>query len=140
MCIRDRSYCACLIYDATCYHVIALFKFLHALRFICLLWPSLCLNLQEGVCSIVGSSLTFFGLELTETPKRGDVLLLLRRKQRCLCPLVDVKYCLHYVWCLRRYSVVYNLIPRDACWIAVSKWSISYRCCRMAVYIFLLVR
>src|SRR5664279_4965585 len=95
---------------------------------------------RGSICSIVGSSLTFSGLELTETTKRGDVLLLLRRKQRCLCPLIDNKYCLHFVLCLRRYSIVYNLIPRDACWIAVSMWSISYRCYRMAVYIFLLVR
>src|SRR5664279_5136374 len=80
---------------------------------------------RGSICSIVGSSLTFSGLELTETTKRGDVLLLLRRKQQCLCALVDDKYCLHYVWCLKRYSVVYNLIHRDANIEAVSKWSIS---------------
>src|SRR5664279_2648464 len=90
---------------------------------------------RGSICSILGSSLTFSGLELTEMTKRGDVLLLLRRKHWCLCPLVDNKCCLHYVLCLRQYSVVYNLIPRDACWIVVSKWSISYRCCRISVYI-----
>src|SRR5664279_139172 len=121
--------CYCFIYVLTCspIYMFTLAKFM-------------CKSPRWSICSIVGSSLTFSGLELTETTKRGDVLLPLRRKQWCLCPLVDNKYCLHYVLCLRRYSVVYNLIPRDACWIAVSKWSISYRCCRMAVYIFLLVR
>ena len=77
----------------------------------------------------------FLWARVTETSKRGDVLLLLRVKQMFLCPFVYYEYCLHYVLGLRQYSFVYNLIPRDACWIAVSKWSISYRCCRMAVYI-----
>ena len=38
---------------------------------------------------------------------------------------VMFKYWLHYVRCLRRYSVVYNLIPRDVSIEAVSKWSLS---------------
>src|SRR5664279_1789596 len=107
---------SCFIYVITCspIYMITLAKYLYE-------------SPRGSICLIVGSCLTFSGLELTETTKRGDVLLLLRVKQRCLCPLFDNKYCLHFVLCLRQYSVLYNLIPRDACWIAVPKWSISYR-------------
>ena len=69
----------------------------------------------------------FLWARVTEMSKRGDVLLLLRVKQRCLCLLIDYEYCLLYVLCLRQWSVVYNLIPREASIEALSKWSISYR-------------
>src|SRR5664279_2658701 len=67
--------------------------------------------------------------------KRGIVLLPLRGKQWCLMSFVMFKYCLHYVLSLRQYSIVYNLIPRDESIEAVSKWSISYRCGSVTVYI-----
>src|SRR5664279_2631337 len=91
---------------------------------------------RGSICSIVGSCLLRAWARVTETSKDEDVMLPLRGKHRCLCPFVDYKYCLLYALCLMQCSVVYHLIPRDACWIVVSKWSISYRCCRMAVYIF----
>ena len=36
-----------------------------------------------------------------------------------------------------QYSIACNLIPREAGIFALSKWSISYRCYRMAVYLYL---
>src|SRR5664279_589112 len=90
---------------------------------------------RGSICSIVGSCLLRAWARVTETSKDEDVLLLLRGKQRCLCLLIDYEYCLLYVRCLMQCSIVCNLIPREASIEALSKWSISYRCCRMAVYI-----
>src|SRR5664279_5755463 len=95
----------------------------------------MCKSPRESICSIVGSCLLRSWARVTEMSKDEDVLLLLRGKQRCLCLLIDYEYCLLYVRCLRQCSVVYNLIPREASIEALSKWSISYICSRMAVYI-----
>src|SRR5664279_1728149 len=95
----------------------------------------ICESPRGSICSIVGSCLLLAWARVTETSKDGDVLLLLWGKQMCSCLLIDHEYCLLYVLCLMQCSVVFNLIPRGVGVFALSKWSISYRYCRMAVYI-----
>src|SRR5664279_4246329 len=95
----------------------------------------MCKSPRGSICLIVGSCLLCAWARVIETSKDEDVLLLLRGKQRCLCLLIDYEYCLLYVLCLMQCSVVYNLIPRETSIEVISKWSISYRCCQMAVYI-----
>src|SRR5664279_3361545 len=95
----------------------------------------MCESPRWSICSIVGSCLLRAWARVTETSKDEDLLLLLRVKQRCLCLLIDHECCLLYVLCLMQCSIVFNLIPREASIEALSKWSISYRCCRMVVYI-----
>ena len=52
-----------------------------------------------------------------------------------LCHIWMIFHYLHYVNLLKALLCFY-LILRCACWIAVSKCSISYRCCWLTVYIF----
>ena len=68
-----------------------------------------CDSKRGYLCSIVGSCLHVSGLEMTETTKTADVLLLLGVKQQCLC-LYDYIHCLHYTLCLLQLSFAYNLI------------------------------
>ena len=54
----------------------------------------------------------------------------------------DENYCLHYVLFLMQLSVAHKAITMllqlntsEICWIAVSRWTFSNRCCWMAVYL-----
>src|SRR5664279_3486761 len=81
----------------------------------------MCESPSGSICSIVGSCLLHAWARVTETSKDEDVMLLLRVKQRCLCPFVDYEYCLLYAMCLMQCSVVFNLIPRGSGVFALSK-------------------
>ena len=55
----------------------------------------------------------------------------------------DENYCLHYVLFLLQLSVAHKAITSllqlntsEICWIVVIRWTITNRCCRMAVYLY----
>src|SRR3954464_6270466 len=66
-------------------NLVGVIVILHALRCYWLLWPSSCFQLQEGVLMLDSGFMPPFipGLEMTETTKGEDVLLLLGITRWC---------------------------------------------------------
>ena len=81
-------------------------------------------------------------LRSSDRNMQGGGCAIATREKTVVFLSMDEDYGLHYILFLMQLSVAHKAIisllqinTSEICWIAVSRWTISNRCCRMAVYL-----